>query len=44
MGMAAASAASALNWDNYERVCAGFYQSLFSGHGAQSHGARADEN
>jgi starch synthase len=30
MGMAASSAASALNWENYETVCAGFYKSLFS--------------
>jgi glycosyltransferase involved in cell wall biosynthesis len=30
MGAAAASAVSGLNWDNYQRVCAEFYSSLFT--------------
>jgi glycosyltransferase involved in cell wall biosynthesis len=42
MGMAAASATRLLNWENYERVCAGFYESLFSGRGAQVRAARGD--
>jgi glycosyltransferase involved in cell wall biosynthesis len=42
MGMAAASAARLLNWDNYERVCAAFYDSLFGGHGTQIRAARGD--
>jgi glycosyltransferase involved in cell wall biosynthesis len=35
MGMAAASATSVLSWENYERICAGFYKSLFGDDGAQ---------
>jgi glycosyltransferase involved in cell wall biosynthesis len=35
MGMAAASAASVLSWENYEKVCADFYKSLFRDDGAQ---------
>ena len=35
MGSAAASTAGVLSWENYERVCAGFYQSLFSGDGVR---------
>jgi glycosyltransferase involved in cell wall biosynthesis len=31
MGMAAASAASRLSWENYETICASFYKSLFEG-------------
>ena len=37
MGIAAASAARALSWENYETVCAGFYKSLFRDNGAQFH-------
>jgi glycosyltransferase involved in cell wall biosynthesis len=35
MGIAAASAASVLSWENYETVCAGFYKSAFRDDGAQ---------
>jgi starch synthase len=44
MGMAAASAVSVLNWENYKRVCAGFYESLFSDHGARFRATRGQEN
>ncbi len=36
MGMAATSAASVLSWENYETVCARFYESLFSDDGSQT--------
>jgi alpha-maltose-1-phosphate synthase len=43
MGMAAASAARVLNWENYEKVCTGFYESLFSGRGTQFRAPRGDQ-
>jgi glycosyltransferase involved in cell wall biosynthesis len=37
MGLAAASATSTMTWENYKRVCADFYRSLFTGDRAQFH-------